>query len=387
MSKFIWLRKKPTNNDMKVILNATTLTVGGGVQVGASVISELRTSLEHTFLVLLSPAVAKAIAGIKFPKNFSFHVLDSPASLRTRSIIVERMGHLEAEFEPDFVLTIFGPSYWRPKAYHICGFALGWFIMPESPAHKKLSFVQKLKNWLIKKYKWRHFLNECDALWCETADVRRRLNLTFNFPVEKISVVGNTYNANFAKYYDEGVPGCTNDVDVFKMVTISAYYPNKNLEIIKRVIPYLVGKIKFRFILTIPTEDFDRIFSVEERNFVVTVGPIEPKHCPAQYIESDAVFLPTLLECFSATYPEAFVMRRPVLTSNLSFATSMLGDAAVYFDPEDPEDIANKILSVQGDRNLYDCQVRKGLRKLSDFTSAAKRAEELLSLGSTATVR
>ena len=71
--------------------------------------------------------------------------------------------------------------------------------------------------------------------------------------------------------------------------------------------------------------------------------------CTAQ---SDAMLLPTMLECFSASYPEAMVMKKPVLTSDLSFARSICGNAAIYFNPFDPADIADKIIGLVNDKTL-----------------------------------
>ena len=55
------------------------------------------------------------------------------------------------------------------------------------------------------------------------------------------------------------------------------------------------------------------------------------------------MFLPTFLECFSASYAEAMLMKKPIITSNLGFAQNVCKDAAVYFDPCNPEDIIDKI--------------------------------------------
>ena len=50
------------------------------------------------------------------------------------------------------------------------------------------------------------------------------------------------------------------------------------------------------------------------------LGKININQCPHLYVQSDAVFLPTLLECFSASYAEAMLMKKPIITSDLGFA-------------------------------------------------------------------
>ena len=76
------------------------------------------------------------------------------------------------------------------------------------------------------------------------------------------------------------------------------------------------------------------------------------ENCPKLYNQADAMFLPTLLETFSASYPEAMKMERPILTSDLDFAKDICGDAALYFNPLDSYDIANKIKTIN-DRSHY----------------------------------
>src|SRR5690606_5173583 len=84
-------------------------------------------------------------------------------------------------------------------------------------------------------------------------------------------------------------------------------------------------------------------------NYIVYLGKVSIYQCPSLYQQSDYLFLPTLLECFSASYAEAMKMKNIILTSDLDFAKGICGDAAVYFNPLDEIDIVNRILEI--DRN------------------------------------
>jgi hypothetical protein len=63
------------------------------------------------------------------------------------------------------------------------------------------------------------------------------------------------------------------------------------------------------------------------------------------------------------------------LTSDLSFARSICGDAALYFDPYNIHDITKKIEKIISDKSLYQVYVEKGLKTLKTFPSAIQRAE------------
>jgi glycosyltransferase involved in cell wall biosynthesis len=85
------------------------------------------------------------------------------------------------------------------------------------------------------------------------------------------------------------------------------------------------------------------------------------------YRHSSALILPTLLESFTATYLEAMQFDCPVLTSDLDFAREVCGEAAIYFDPWNVDDMCNAILRLRDDpalqRNLR-LQGRERLQKV-----------------------
>jgi glycosyltransferase involved in cell wall biosynthesis len=73
-------------------------------------------------------------------------------------------------------------------------------------------------------------------------------------------------------------------------------------------------------------------------------------------------------------------MKKPILTSDLSFAYSICGDAAEYFDPFDPEDIANKIIFLVNNINRQKELIQKGEERLQDFETPDSRAKKLLEI-------
>ena len=92
------------------------------------------------------------------------------------------------------------------------------------------------------------------------------------------------------------------------------------------------------------------------------------------------MFLPTLLECFSASYVEAMKMERPIITSDMGFAHTICEDATLYIDPINVEDIASKIIKLYNSKDLQNKLVENGLEKLKAFGSAEDRARNYLLL-------
>src|SRR5690606_10275866 len=110
------------------------------------------------------------------------------------------------------------------------------------------------------------------------------------------------------------------------------------------------------------------------------VGPVRPEECPALYQECDGLFLPTLAECFSASYPEAMKMEKPIVTTDLGFAKSICGTAALYFEPMDAIAAAEQIKKLISSPYLQDRLIKQGKQELKKFDTPRSRAEKYLQL-------
>ena len=209
------------------------------------------------------------------------------------------------------------------------------------------------------------------------ADVPSKI---LKIPKFDISVVPNTFNYIFKKNIKK-----TNKYSnlfnskYFNLLTISSYYVHKNFEIIPDVIKSLPKNNLIKFYVTLEDKMFSKIFK-NYTDSVINLGSVEINSCPSLYELSSAVFLPTLLETFSASYPEAMIMNKPILTSNLDFAKELCGDAALYFDPFDPKSIANVILELSENTNLYNIQIDKSKNRSKIFISAKERALRYLDI-------
>ena len=104
------------------------------------------------------------------------------------------------------------------------------------------------------------------------------------------------------------------------------------------------------------------------------------KDCPKLYNSCDAMFLPSHLECFSASYAEAMKMEKPILTSDLSFAHTVCGNAALYFDNTNPEDISSKIKCLFHDKTLYSKLIKNGTEQLKSYMDSKQRASSYLDI-------
>ena len=371
---------------MTIIINASNLYVGGGVQVALSFINELKTiNLEnnYNYHIFVSQVVDRQLNKDEFNDNFKFYTISkSPAALLSRRKVVDRLNELENNISPNIVFTVFGPSYWRPKSKHLIGFADGWVYNPKSVAYKEIGFFRRIKMKLYSFYKSHYLKKDADYYVLETEDAKTKFSDIIGINAKNVYVVGNTYSSVFneSKYLDENnefyISLPNKQEDEFRLMYIAHNHPNKNLKIIDEVVPYLKNNIKF--VLTIGDESYRKLFNNSKN--IINLGPIEQKSCPSVYKQCDALFAPTLLETFSASYPEAMKMGIPILTSEYSFAKDICKNSAIYFNPLDPKDIAEKILMFVDNKSLQLELIQKGKKIVNTFETASSRAEKYVTL-------
>jgi len=75
---------------------------------------------------------------------------------------------------------------------------------------------------------------------------------------------------------------------------------------------------------------------------------------------SDLMVFPSLAESFGLGLVEAMASGCPVAVSDLQYAHDVAGDAAVYFDPHNPESIATTVRNVLKDENLQKAMQESG---------------------------
>lgn len=86
-----------------------------------------------------------------------------------------------------------------------------------------------------------------------------------------------------------------------------------------------------------------------------------------------AVLFPSLFEGFGLPVLEAMMLGTPVVTSRVSSLPEIAGEAALYIDPHDTDDIARAIATIAADADLRAELSRRGLQQAELFSVARYR--------------
>lgn len=366
---------------MRLLINTSKLRFGGAVQVALSVIHELRAMPEHEYHIILGPGVGAVLKPDDFPDNFSFHQLSfGVMKLHKLPAVQRELGKIEARVHPDCVLTTSGPAFWRPRVPHVVGFNRPLYIYPESPYLRAMSRYKLMKLALLRWLHCRYFRRDAEAFIVQTDDVNERVRKLLRR--DAVYTVTNNHSGWFDAPVTASPRLSKPDSGRFRFLTLTSYYPHKNLELIPEIIEELTEGVRQRveFVLTLTPQEYRRHIGQDIPKQVTLTGPVSPPDCPALYNECDAMFLPTLAECFSACYPEAMKMQKPIITTDLGFARSICKNAALYFPPCDARAAAGQISRLIEDSVLQDNLRREGRHQVQSFDTPAQRARKILDI-------
>ena len=335
----------------------------------------------HTFFVVLSSEMDSTRVRISDYPNIK-HVFTYNVKNNLSTILFGRDEFLDGcvdNNDIDVVLTIFGPSRWNPRAPHLSGWAIPHPLLSDSPFFQKLPIKERIKV-KLKCLLWRYmFGRSTDYFWTENPFTTGRVKALF--PKKRVYSVTNYYNQVFDTPDKWTRTISLPSFEGTTLLTITANYPHKNLQLLVDSALVLREKypdFNFRFILTISESDLcipERVKS----NFLL-IGKVDVAECPNLYRQSDIMILPSLLECFSATYPEAMKMEVPIVTTDLEFARGLCGDAACYYSAIDPVAAAEAIHNVATDKKYANQLVENGKRKLLTYDNYKQRAEKLIGI-------
>jgi len=110
------------------------------------------------------------------------------------------------------------------------------------------------------------------------------------------------------------------------------------------------------------------------------LGEVSDEELASLYKNARCFVMPSLMEGFGLPVLEAMANKCLVLASDIPAVREICGDAAIYFNPYDNEDIASKMKALySNDTYHYSDKIKKGFRKARMF-SWEKMARETLTV-------
>jgi glycosyltransferase involved in cell wall biosynthesis len=158
-------------------------------------------------------------------------------------------------------------------------------------------------------------------------------------------------------------------------------YPHKNLERLILAFKKLNKDYQGDLQLVLVGE-LDYFYQRLQKQFsglkeVIFTDFVSDQELTALYQNASLYVFPSLCEGFGLPPLEAMAYQLPVIASETSCLPEVLGPAAIYFNPEDIEDMAKKIKQVLEDRALQEKLISEGKKRIEKY-SWTKMAQEIL---------
>lgn len=167
------------------------------------------------------------------------------------------------------------------------------------------------------------------------------------------------------------------------LLFVGTIQPRKNIKKLIRAFSFVLKQEKDLSLVIVGKKGWmyeeilrsDKEYGVEHS--VKFLHDVPNEDLPHFYKYAQCFVLPSLYEGFGLPVLEAMKFGCPVITSNVSSLPEAGGDAALYVDPNNEQDIAQKIEKVLKDKELREDMIKKGHEQVKKF-SWEKAAKEVL---------
>lgn len=165
------------------------------------------------------------------------------------------------------------------------------------------------------------------------------------------------------------------------VVYTGSLYPHKNVEILAKAI----GKINqgLHLVIICARNVFYKRFLLKIKKLGVIqsvnlVGFVPDEELAAIYKEAEAFVFPSLWEGFGLPGLEAMGLGLPVLAAKASCLPEVYGEAALYFNPYQTNDLVKKIKKIKEDKKFREELISKGLAQVRKYSWERTAKETLL---------
>jgi glycosyltransferase involved in cell wall biosynthesis len=105
----------------------------------------------------------------------------------------------------------------------------------------------------------------------------------------------------------------------------------------------------------------------KHRTDIFFTGPFPSESLPVLTAGADMVVYPSKYEGFGRGVIEAMASGVPVACARAASLPETVGNAALFFDPEDPEDMADRMVTLAENDDIRKRLVKSGLKRAKDF--------------------
>jgi glycosyltransferase involved in cell wall biosynthesis len=277
------------------------------------------------------------------------------------------------------------PYYLKFPVYHFIGLSNGYITHADWSAFRlNKNLIQSIKS-LLQVAIQIYYSRKADFFVFQTEEAR------FHFC--KRALVRKSNSIVIPNAYDEdmiinlsGLPS-KKKTSIVTIFCPGGGYTHKGFQFIPAIACELSKLIKehFKFVVTVPEGNLldEMNKSIEKlgvKEFIDNIGTYQYTNAAPLYNNADIVFVPSLLETFSASYLEAMAAKKILVAANKGFAREVCDNAAVYVDPANALQTAKVLSTVILHPEDFEINKENGYRILKKYGNQKQRFDKIMEL-------
>lgn len=280
----------------------------------------------------------------------------------------------------------------KVDVFHSSHFIYPWFYIGKGVATihdlipmkypKTISFINRIKFILMTKYT----LKKASNLITVSNNTKKDIVGIFNYDDSRISVIYEAVDDYFYPQPKDIVQKVLSKYRVDKdyFLYVGACKPHKNIIGLVNAYSLLPIEIKEKYSLVLVGKKDRRYLEVDNfirtnrlTDFVIQLENVSDNELPSIYSGAEIFIFPSYYEGFGLPPLESMACGTPVISSNTSSLPEVLGNNAIFINPDKPDEISSKILGLLSNANLKSELSTKGINHVKTF-SWKETAEETL---------
>lgn len=217
-------------------------------------------------------------------------------------------------------------------------------------ASKIVTVSQYSKNDILKQYKIQE--NKIEVIY---SGIRSKFCSINNAEREKTKQLFSNGEEYFL--FVGGVHPRKNVMSLIKAFSIFKKWTKSNMKLL------VIGRMAWQY-----SEIEEKLKTYKYRNDVELLGYADDTKLASIMSAAYVLVHPSFFEGFGSPIVEAFHSAVPVLTSNTSSMAEIADDAALLFDPNNIEDLAQQMILIYKDEKLKKQLIEKGIERAKDFS-------------------
>lgn len=289
---------------------------------------------------------------------FELYVIVEHSNNRPNDVNVQKFIKDNSEVSFDFLnrLTTEGSIITRYLSYYRANNIISYYIEKYNPqivvvySRIGLKLLNTFSRYKIPTlYSERNVWNNPERFWKQNGFLLKKCTKIVCNSIDAQNLI-KFHNLN-AEYIPNGIE--VTDIldnissDNYRIVVPARIAPVKNQEVVIEALKYIpLSKIKVRFIGVVEdTIYYNELIGL--CNSINVKGVVEFREFTSNaediYRDADLIILPSLVEGLSNVILESYMYGRLILLSNISQNVKAGSSQQIYFNPEDPKDLADKI--------------------------------------------